>query len=176
MTRAGRALPISLFLAVSGLCALIGFEITDQRQARQSDLAPPVLVPSQAGTPAVSQPPDQHGVWFRQILARPLFSPDRKPIATNAPSAAGLPRLTGVVVTGTRRVAIFAGSAGGHPIVAEVDSHIGIYHVLDITDVGVTVAGPQGTTMIKPMFDAQSAVVAKAPLVARPDLSRPGTR
>lgn len=176
MTGAGRMMPIGLSLLFTILCAVIGVEVMAQRQAQQSDQAVPIIAPVRPDSPAISQPPDQRSAWFREILARPLFSPDRKPVAANARSAAGLPRLTGIVVTGTRRVAIFAGSSGGHPTVVEAGSEIGVYHVMDIADGTVTVAGPEGTTVIKPVFDPTSPAVVKAPLMARPELPKAATK
>ena len=53
------------------------------------------------------------------ILARPLFNPDRKPIGGDTKSFSGLSRLTGIVVTGSRKIAIFATPAGGRPVLAK---------------------------------------------------------
>ena len=86
MTGVGRTLPIGLFVIFSALCALIGFEVTDAAPARQPDLATPVVAPSRLSSAAVAVPPDGHSSWFREILARPLFSPDRKPIVAAARS------------------------------------------------------------------------------------------
>ena len=96
--------------------------------------------------------------WARQ---------DRRPAASGARSVSGLPRLSGIIVAGGRKVAIFA--APGKPIVAEEGLRLGAYEVTAISDSGVTVAGPEGTTVLRPLFDpAQPAVVAKAPVMVRP--------
>jgi hypothetical protein len=174
MMRIGRSLPVGLFLTLSALGALIWFEATEQGQPPRTEAGAPIAVPARAGNTAISGPPNGHDAWFREILARPLFSPDRKPVVTSARTAAGLPRLTGIVVAGSRRVAIFAANAGGRPNVVEAGSQLGIYRVLDITDSSVTVAGPAGTSVIKPVFDPAAANAVKSPLAPpRPEPPRP---
>ena len=66
----------------------------------------------------------------------------------------GLPRLTEIVLTGSLQIAIFAGAQDGHPIIAQAGGHIGAYEVHAITEAGVTISGPEGTSLIKPIFDA----------------------
>jgi hypothetical protein len=105
---------------------------------------------------------DHRAEWLNEITARPLFSPTRRPVET---TVSGLPRLTGIVVAGSERVAIFAAPASEHPIVAHPGTRVGAYEVQSIADDGVTVAGPGGTTLIRPIFD-----------LARPaSLAPPGT-
>src|SRR5919202_1181988 len=66
-------------------------------------------------------------------LARPLFSPKRRPgsIAAND-TAKDLTRLTGVLVSPAGKNAIFAGSAGGKPIVIGEGERIGGYVISSI--------------------------------------------
>jgi hypothetical protein len=109
---------------------------------------------------------------FGEILARPVFSPDRRPIGPGAHSIAGLSRLTGIVVNGSSKVAIFAAPAGGKPIVAEEGSHINAYEVKAINDSGVTVIGPGGTIVMTPNFDVAPPQVTKRPLPTLPELAR----
>ena len=101
-----------------------------------------------------------------EVLARPVFSPDRRPVATGTRSAAGLTRLTGIVITGSRKVAIFAAQAGGRPVVAEEGSHISAYELKAISDTGVTVVGPTGTMVMAPLFDPTPPPAPKRPLPA----------
>jgi hypothetical protein len=102
------------------------------------------------------------------ILARPVFSPDRRPIGPGPRSIVGLSRLTGIVVMGSRKVAIFAAPSGGKPVIAEEGSRINAYEVKSISDSGVTVVGPEGTTVMTPLFDPTppSVPVPKRPLPA----------
>ena len=117
--------------------------------------------------------PDPHEDWFNQILARPLFNPDRRPIDTGA---RGLPRLTGIVVAGAQRVAIFAGPPNGHPVLVQAGARIGAYEVRSIADEGVTVVGPAGTSLVRPAFDPtqQSASQPARPANLQPN--RPPAR
>jgi hypothetical protein len=118
---------------------------------------------------------DRRAEWLNQIMARPLFSPTRRPVET---TVSGLPRLTGIVVAGSERVAIFAAPANEHPIVAHSGTRVGAYEVQTIADDGVTVLGPGGITLIRPIFDvARPAGPAQSGTpVARAQPARPATR
>ncbi|HQT77823.1 MAG TPA: hypothetical protein PLD10_12285 [Rhodopila sp.] len=93
-----------------------------------------------------------HAAWVADILSRPLFSPDRRPMETAA-GVVGLSRLTGIIVDGTRRIAIFAAGPGGKPVTVEVGSRIARYDVRAISHAGVTLFGPDGRFVIHPAFD-----------------------
>jgi hypothetical protein len=105
---------------------------------------------------------------LREILARPIFSPDRRPTGRNTKSVAGLARLTGIVVAGSRKIAIFAGSSGEHPVIAEVGSRLNAYEISEISDSGVTVIGPAGTMVMTPVFDAAQSAIPKPTMPALP--------
>lgn len=115
--------------------------------------------------------------WRDQILSRPLFSPDRRPVEAAVQSVSGLPRLTGMILTDSRKVAIFASPSGGRSIVAEEGSRVGVYEVRTITNTSVTVAGPDGMTVLKPNFDpapvANPRVPPPAPAPRPPAPGRP---
>ena len=154
------------------LCAGIYVEIATPRQWQP-------VAPMRRTTPltrmeiaSVAGPADQHDAWFKETLSRPLFSPDRRPIGPEARTIRGLPRLTGIIVDGTRRVALFAAPPGGRPTVAEAGSHIGAYEVRDVADAGVVVMGPEGTTLIRPLFDPAPAPAPRVPAPARPEPAR----
>jgi hypothetical protein len=155
------------------LCAVIGVELGGGGEARPELAAarPDPAVPG-GGSAGAADARSQRDVRVRAILARPLFSPDRRPAAAAARSIAGLPRLTGIVVTGTRKVAIFA--APGKAVVAEEGLRLGAYEVTAISDAGVTVAGPEGTTMLRPIFDPAPPPVTKAAMFQRPEPPKPG--
>jgi hypothetical protein len=151
--------------AAVGLCGLIGLEITGRDGDADAALVRPAPIMVAGGPSAAAVPRDQRDGRLGVILARPLFSPDRRPAASAARSVSGLPRLTGIVVTGSRKVAIFA--APGKAIVAEEGLHVGAYDVTAISDSGVTVVGPEGTTVLRPLFDPATPAVAKAPVMQR---------
>jgi hypothetical protein len=85
-----------------------------------------------------------------------------------------LPRLSGIVVSGSHKLAIFAGS--GKPIVAEEGVRLGAYDVTAISDAGVTVVGPEGTTVLRPLFDPAPPPPARPPPMQRPEPPKVGTR
>lgn len=114
------------------------------------------------------------------ILARPLFAPDRRPIATTAPAAAtavGLPRLAGVVVTSSGRQAIFAAGGDGRQIAVAEGGQIGAFTISRIDADAVIIAGPDGSRMLRPSFAKGSEAGDKAretpPPAARPQSSLP---
>ena len=126
---------------------------------------------TQPGTAAPAT--DRHREWAATVLARPLFSQSRRPPASAAaasPDAADLPRLTGILVTGAVRHAIFAAPAGGYPTVATEGSQVGAFRIQSIEAGKVTVVGPQGMVSLRPSFAAaadrpgvQAAVATAAP-------------
>jgi hypothetical protein len=108
--------------------------------------------------------------WRDQILLRPLFTSGRRPTEVTAQSASGLSRLTGIILTATRRVAIFAAQSGGSPIIVEEGARVGDYEVRQIAGTSVTVARPEGITVIRPIFDPAPAIKPK-PGPATPSLA-----
>lgn len=169
MIAPGRAAPIGLSAMAAALSCIIALEAATWRKpvpaspVRPTKAAVPNLAPSAAG-------PDPHEDWFNQILARPLFNPDRRPIESGV---RGLPRLTGIVVAGAQRVAIFAGPSNGRPVLAQAGAHIGAYEVRSIADEGVTVVGPTGTSLVRPAFDPARPAATQAPRPANLQPNRP---
>lgn len=114
--------------------------------------------------------------WVSTILAHPLFNADRRPVAPTAvgpgPAAAGLPRLSGVLVSPAGRRAIFAGPEGARPITIAEGGHLGVYTITRIDEGSVTVTGPDGPRQIRPSFATGSEGAAARP--DSPGLLRPG--
>ncbi len=104
-----------------------------------------------------AQAVDHTDAWVATILARPLFSRNRRPSAERVAEASateGLPRLTGIAVSPAGRSAIFAGSSpGGKPIVVGEGGSVGAYTVRSIRPDQVQVEGPGGTRTVAPAFD-----------------------
>jgi general secretion pathway protein N len=144
------------------LCGVIGLEVGGGA-ARPEVAVVPVVAGVRAGGERLARADDGEKV----VLARPLFSPDRRPLVAAAHSVSGLPRLSGIVVSGARKVALFAGP--GRTIVAEEGLRVGAYDVVAISDSGVTVAGPGGTTVLRPVFDPALPAAARAPAMVRPE-------
>ena len=170
----GRGFLLGLAATSAVLCALVGLEISWwQQDAPAYPVSARVVTADTDRRSDAVETPNQHEEWLNEILSRPLFSAGRRPVEATASVSRGLPRLTGIVVAGTQRVAIFAGLSNDRPIVAQPGTHVGAYEVQTVTDTGVTVAGPEGITVIKPIFDANRP---PAPAVARQQAARTGTK
>lgn len=115
--------------------------------------------------------PGQVARWAATSLARPLFSPSRRaPAASPAtPSATvpNLPRMAGVVITATERWAIFAMKNGIKSLVVGEGGQVGAFTVQSIHADQVTVLGPEGERVLKPVFDPDP------PIPFRPALPQP---
>ena len=126
-----------------------------------------------AGTPARQAGPIRE--WVDTILARPLFSPARRPPPGSDSAASGpreLARLTGVLVSRSEKRAIFA-SEGGKPIVAEEGTRIGAYVVQTIEPGQVTVIGPEGQRTLQPAYDPKARQAGQPAGPARAGPPRP---
>jgi hypothetical protein len=157
---------LGLGVALLALGGIVALEIMG-RQSTPDRLSSPTAPISARQWPNPIESANQIDGILRDILARPVFSPGRRPLASNARVTNGLPRLTGIVVTGSQRTAIFAAPAAGRPITAEEGGHVGAYEVVEITRAGVTVSGPDGTKVITPIFDPAAPPPAKPTLPAR---------
>jgi hypothetical protein len=135
-----------------GLVAIIGWEVGGAPPAGVTSSPPPA---APAASPASAPAVDREREWVATVLARPLFSPDRRPspeaaaVATAGPN--GLPRLTGTLVAPFERSAIFA-AAGRDPIVVHEGARIDAYTVMSIEAGQVRLRGPEGTRILHPTF------------------------
>jgi hypothetical protein len=92
------------------------------------------------------------------LLGRPVFTPGRRPDEDAAVgSGTGLTRLTGVMVSPLGKAAIFAGVAGGKPIVIGEGARIGVYVIRSIEAGAVTVTGPDGQHVLYPTFEPSAS-------------------
>lgn len=149
------------------LGAVTGFELTvlrrdgpelDATSLPVSERSVPALKSGSTGP--VASTPEQQRQWIAAMLARPLFAADRRPQA--APKAAAravavLPRLTGVLIYGGSRRALFAGVDGAKPVSAAEGAEIADFKVQKIEAGQVTLVGPDGTRVVRPAFDPRSA-------------------
>jgi hypothetical protein len=162
----------ALSLTIAALAGTIAFECTDWRPA------PAELSARSAPRPGTDAPGHRASrrndidADLSEVAARPVFSPDRKPVGS-VTTVTGLSRLTGIVVTDTRKIAVFAAPSGGLPIIAEEGSRISAYEVRAISASGVTVAGPAGITVITPIFDAAPPPASQRPSPVLPASQRP---
>jgi len=113
--------------------------------------------------------------WMGTVLARPLFSPDRRPPASGSartgPAGTTLPRLSGVMTGPFGRTALFAAQDGGKPAAVKEGGTIGLFTVRTITTGRVVVSGPDGQRSLRPSFDPEDKDAAGAPPDAPPDTS-----
>jgi len=170
----GMVAPMLLVLAAAALGGTIALELG--WRLPDSDLMVPATAPlpapaAPASTPAADA--DEAGRRVAEVLARPLFSPGRRPAAQAAaapPAAvAPLPRMTGVIVTPAGRRAIFANGAGKAVVVME-GGRIGAYAVQSIEAGRVTLAGPDGQRVVAPTFDPKPAARTTGPAPGLPGL------
>jgi hypothetical protein len=100
------------------------------------------------------------------LLARPLFSPDRRlaPMARSGPAAADeeIPRLTGIVIGPSGARAIFDDGSGRPKIAAQGD-HLGRFKVGTITPGEVSLITPEGARVLRPRF-ARSTEASGIPM------------
>ncbi len=158
-------LVVSLTLGGVIVCELIALPTAPPEQAA----APVSLLPTVVRPNPVQAVRDRDA-RLTEVLARPLFSPDRRPVASAARAVNGLARLTGIVITDRQKLAIFAGAPGSRPVVAEEGARLGGYMVRTINGLGVTVVGPEGSMVIRPVFDPTDP---KTPPPQRPGMPPP---
>ncbi len=164
MSRA--ALPLLAALALA-LAALIGLELrpVSAEEDGMQALTTRVAAPRQG--PAMAAPADHRQAWVETILARPLFAPDRRAPAAAAGSGApqpALPRVAGILVEGSRRSVIFAGTGEGRSVVVAEGAELNGYRVQSIDAGQVIVSGPGGVQVLRPSFDPRpSAAPAAGP-------------
>ena len=152
-------LPLLLLLGV-GLAALAATEILAGLQA------PPPADRSAAtvATASAGPLPDILPGQVSALLARPPFSPDRRPDPAAASGAdPRLPHLTGITVSSGDRRAIFAGPNGARSAVLGQGDQIGVYRVQTISPAEVVLTGPDGAHTVRPTFSAAPSPVPIAP-------------
>ncbi len=93
------------------------------------------------------------GQRAQTILARPIFSQDRRPPAVADSNAVQpLPRLTAIVIAAGNRRAIFS-EPGEKPLLAGPGGEVGAYRLQAITAGSVALLRPDGgVTMLRPQF------------------------
>jgi hypothetical protein len=161
MDRLGLLLP----LAGSALFGALLFVEIEEEPVLELTGTSQAVVPAEAGPARTVISRSGNAGRADVILARPLFSLDRRPEppATAAPSDAapdpGEPRLTGIITTGNQSFALFA-RLGGKPFVASAGQALGNWTVDSIASDAVVLRGAAGTKTLTPSFDPNRAVAA----------------
>ncbi|MBV8457206.1 MAG: hypothetical protein JO122_11395 [Acetobacteraceae bacterium] len=160
----GRAALPLLVASVTLLAGLLFFEA--QPGAPLPELTPEAKRAAPAlphNRPGLVQ--DRDARWSDTILARPLFSPTRRPAKIVGPQTTATvetPRLTGVVIAADGTGAIFVGP-DTKPVFARIGDRIGPYKIAGIAEGQVTVETATGTEILHPEFaQASSATTAPA--------------
>ena len=163
------AIPLLLALA-AGLAGLIALELrpdSGDDGAMPAHPAPLMAAPLLAVLPGQA-PSANRQAWVEAVLARPLFSPGRRPpppgAAAPGAAPAALPRLSGILMDGGSRRAIFAGATdGARPTVVAEGAEISGFRVQSIEAAQVTMLGPDGPRVLRPSFDPRPPAPAAAP-------------
>ena len=127
----------------------------------------PMPAPQVAPVPARALPAaDPHrarpAAAMAQILARPLFRPDRRPVAVAAGTAAtSMPRLSGILRGDAVRLAIFA-APSGKPVLLGEGAHLGGYRIVRIGRRAVLLEGPRGRLRLVPRFAHETGAAPPA--------------
>ncbi len=126
---------------------------------------------SRAITPApppvsTAASPDRSEHDAADALARPLFIEGRRPPSAAVARAAAapaetLPRLSGVMIAGRRRLAIF--EIGDRSVSGGVGDAVGVQRIVAITPASVTLQGPFGVRTLSLAFDPKPALQPAAP-------------
>jgi hypothetical protein len=144
-----------LLAIVCGLTAVLTWEVGIFTPPASLAL-PPTRVAATAAKPITR--PSHESEWLATVLARPLFSPDRRPpsessVVEGNPIPDGLPRLAGVMVGPFGRSAIFA-IDGGTPVVLREGGRVNAWTVRLIRAGEVELEGPGGTRTVHPSFQS----------------------
>lgn len=171
--------PQPLFgLAAVCACVLVAllaveYHSASTRESRLAQSSSSAVAPSSRATAAdgaASLSPGPVQAWTRSILARPLFSPSRRPPSVTV-SGPERPRLAGIVLGPGDRKAIFAGSGTARGVVAAVGQQAGAWRILAIDASGVRVMGPDGVRLLHPSRDPSGRETdAPPPLPEHPSI------
>lgn len=145
--------------------AVLAVELQPPAVDDQPAIPPPTVLRNASRPAAVPAGIQQQAL--AAILARPLFSPSRRPAAIATASAAPpavLPRLAGTIVHGGDRSVIFTLGNGGKAVVAHEGSEVGGYTVRAIQAGRVTMAGPDGEHVLRPTFGPQTDASVQTPV------------
>jgi hypothetical protein len=106
---------------------------------------------------------------LRVVLARPLFAPDRKPVAGAMAADPAMPRLTGIIALPDGAVAIFQPAGNAKPIVAQHGDAVGGWEVTMVSADSVDLRKAEDRIVLTPRF---GNVQSGAPIKVKTTASR----
>jgi hypothetical protein len=145
-----RRVPL-LLLGCAVSAAAIAVELRTGNDGRVATAAVPIGAANGALSTDFRPQPDRS---MPAILARPLFSPTRRPPPRTGAQAFDLSdkRLAGIVIAPTGRIAIFAG-AGAKPLVLSIGGSLNGWEIESIKADEVVLRGPAGIRTLRPKMD-----------------------
>jgi hypothetical protein len=154
--------------------ALLFLELTAPGHVEPQPFA---AAPRRALAPAPLRPPGENvQALLATTLARPLFSPTRRPSGKSdgggATGGLGDSRLTGIITVPQHRIAIFA-MPGAKPLVVSEGDTVSGWRIDSITPEEVSLTGPDGSKTLKPKADPALAVARVPPQPIMPGVSQP---
>ena len=166
-----RGAPVALVGMMATLAGAIYWEALPVARPNLPRPPPSRALASSAGNAEAGPTDAALQSWSKTILARPLFSPSRRPPSSKAPIPAAteeeLPRLSGVLVSASGGLAIFAGP-DDKPAILHVGDRLGSFVVRAISDGAVTLDGPSGRQLLHPAFAAGHAPQTSATPASEP--------
>ncbi|MBV9782219.1 MAG: hypothetical protein JO264_00215 [Acidisphaera sp.] len=165
-----RIVPLGFALLSIALLGTIRLELSwPDEAAGSADAAPiPTAMPVKVSAP---EPPVVDAPELvRSLLARPLFSPGRRPPAdaVATPKGEPLPRLTGIVVSPAGRYALFQPGANLRTRVLVAGEAIGGWTVRDVAADAITLAQGSQSLVLRPAFEAAPVPPPPPPVPPKP--------
>src|SRR5882724_9794992 len=124
-----------LFCGCLGLAAINAAELTPTSyEEHETAIANPPAQPSPASIVSGQLARATLGPSLSTIVARPLFSPSRRPLEKEAPVSEDFngKRLSGIIIAPEQRIAIFAVD-GGKPLALGEGETVGAWQIETIT-------------------------------------------
>jgi len=148
----------TLGLAAAILAGVLVLKTQTTGAVAQSHALMSAHQPVNAAAPPIADTRSNNQQRYVNILARPLFSRDRRPPVNTSTQGAdtpgALPRLSGVVVSSAGAFAIFSSDGSGKPIVLGEGGRVGAAIIETITAGQVTLRGTDGIVVLRPAFGA----------------------
>ena len=158
---------IPVYAAFGVLTLVLVYEWLPARQAAVS--VPAIVHATHTASPEGETAAKDTNTWAAAILHRPLFSATRRPSKAQGRAAqaasTGLPRLSGILITGNYKRAIFMPD-GGKPMTLAEGATVDDYTIRHIAADRVVLSGAKGDMVLRPVYDPAHAggTTVNAPL------------